>query len=117
MKLCKASWSLLVSRCLCAVPSVVDRDAIGIRCAFAARVKAWSRPSTRSTCVYHHMYGRERLWRCRYTSWGFTMSLCVCTSGSRGEVTDAEECVFLERGGDHNTKKVCRETVQVHYCK
>src|SRR4029453_14857047 len=108
MKLCKASWYLLVSRFLGAVSSVVDRDAIGIRCAFPARAKAWSRPSTRSTCVYHHIYGRERWWRCHYTSWGFTMSVCVCTSGSRGEMTDAEECVLRERGGDHNAKEVCR---------
>ena len=31
--------------------------------------------------LHHRGCGRARWWRYRYTSWGFTMSLCVCTSG------------------------------------
>src|SRR5262249_44688577 len=90
MKPCTASWCRLVFRCLCAVPSVMGLDATGIRCAFPAKAKAWSRPSTRFMCGYHHGCGRERLWRCRYTTSGFIMSLCVCTSASRGEELGGE---------------------------
>jgi hypothetical protein len=77
MKPGKVSWSRLGSRCLCGVPPVVDRDAIGIRCVCPAKAKAWSRPRTRSTCGYHHGCGRARWWRCLYTSWD-SQCLCAC---------------------------------------
>src|SRR5439155_10022323 len=107
MKLCKASWCRLVSRYLCAVPSVVDLDATGTRYAWPVTAKAWSRASTRSTCGYHRGCGRERWWRCRYTNSGFTMSLCVCTSASRGEehrlrsvhTLQVQTCISMGSGG------------------